>query len=181
MPPDRRKSPLLDRSQYAARPREIARSRAHKLFNSWVAGRSYAVLASTYNLQEWEVRKIIKNHLSTLWIAETKWRRAEVRCHALAMELRLLRLGEKAEPDYPIEDLKPPEYWLKAFKAAGIETVYQLRAVDTDMLLANWRFPAGAIDWAIMKLDKLKLSHALARPKRVRTAQRNGMGKSIIR
>jgi hypothetical protein len=108
----------------------------------------------------------IRHHVRALWIADAQWKKAEARCRALAMELNLLRIGKEAPPDKPIESLAPPECWRKAWLRAGIETVNQLRSIDPVTLLAQWRFPRGALDWAVMKLDREGLSHRLIRAKR---------------
>lgn len=81
----------------------------------------------------------------------------------MAMEIRQLRLGLEPAPDRPIETLNPPACWLKWFKEARVLTVNELRAVTTDILLDRPTFPKGAIDWAIMRLDREGLSHALLR------------------
>ena len=168
MPPDRRHSPLLDRSLYAPRTKEIRRAKAHKIFCRWVAGDSYEKLSSQFKVSVDDVRYTLRYHVRELYSVYAKRRLAEIRCHALAMELRLLRMQKDAPPDQSIEVLNPPKIWLQAFYKAGIYTVYQLRCVDSDTLLAHKRFPCGAIDWACMKFEKLGLSHALRRPEVVR-------------
>lgn len=160
---DIRWSPLGADSGRKPRPKQIRKQRAQRLFNGWAGGKTYADLAAAEGLTIEQVRKIIRYYVRELWRTHYKWRMAEARCHALAIELRLLRLGKDC-PDQPIESLSPPACWLKAFRRAGVETVNHLRTVDAETLLVRLRFPAGAIDWAIMKLDKLGLSHVLKRP-----------------
>ena len=123
-----------------------------------------AEIASQNHLSVEAFRTELRNHLQSFWRTHDKWKLAEIRCHAMAMELRLLRLGKEAAPDRPLESLDPPKYWLAAYRKAHIETVNQLRAVDAEYLLGHPRFPVGAIDWAVLKMDRLGLSHRLERP-----------------
>lgn len=180
---DRRKSPLVQHNNYAPWPREIARDRAQRMFNAWVNGKTYEQVAAKYSLVSRpitadEVRGIIRHWVKILWQTHKKWRLAEVRCHALAMELALLRIGEKADPDQPIQTLGMPDCWVRAYLRVGVDTVNQLRSIDAETLLAFWKFPFGAIRSAIMKLDKLGLGHRLVLKKRVKVPN---LGKKVER
>ena len=156
-------SPLRKQPEFALKPKQLARGMAHTIFTQWASGISYAEIASRHYMTADGVRVVIKNHISELWRVYHKWRLAETKCHALSMELRLLRAGRDCPEDQPLEAIRPPKIWLKAFRRAGIGTVNQLRAVSTDVLLSQYRFPEGAIDWAILKMDKLGLTYALQR------------------
>jgi hypothetical protein len=168
MPRDFRHSAL--RAADPIRPEEVKAFRARRIFNQWVSGMGYGELAARHGMAVEGVRTVLRQELVTMRQAWAKWKLAEARCKALAMELRLLRLGREAPPDQPIEAIDPPAMWLKAFHAAGIETVNQLRAVEAEVLLANWRFPREALGWAILKLDRLGLSHGLKIPRAQCTA-----------
>jgi DNA-binding CsgD family transcriptional regulator len=162
----------------ADRPKQIERKRAHRIFNAWVAGMPYAEVAAKEGITVDQLRVLITRHVKILRESIRKWHMAEARCLALSMELRLLRIGKEAPPDQPIETLNPPKCWLTEFHHEGIMTVNQLRAVDSEMLLSRWQFPIGAVDWAVMKLDKLGLSHVLRRPK-VRRIYRPRLSKKV--
>ena len=161
MPLDWGYSPLRKHPEFALRPKQITRAAAHQLFGQWASGMPYSKIADRHYMTISGVRETIRNHVRELWRVHYKWKLAETRCHALSMELRLLRAGQECPSDQPIEALKPPKIWMKAFRQAGLSTVNQLRAVSTDVLLSQYRFPKGAIDWAILKFDKLGLSYAL--------------------
>lgn len=188
-----RNSPLVKHDKFKPTKKQVWRRRAHRIFLARLSGKSYeecgkigadglgsAATGKTILTPE-EARKLIARRAGDLAKAEYKWKLAECRCHALAMELRLLRIGKEAAPDQPLDAINTPSFWLSAFHGAGIDTVNQLRSIDADMLLARWQFPAGAIDWAIMKLDKMGLSHALRRPARKRFTQAPLIGKRVIR
>jgi hypothetical protein len=136
--------------------------RGIKMVRAWASGKSYVEIAGGRFTVD-EVRDIIRYHIEYLFKAHTKWRLAQIKCHALGIELRALRSGKDC-PDRPIEALNPPAVWLRVFRKAGIETVNQLRAVDEAFLLGKQQFPRAALHWACMKLDRLKLSHALISP-----------------
>jgi hypothetical protein len=131
-----------------------------------LGGTPFSAIARQAEMSEHRVRVTVGLYVRHVWDAFEKLRRAEVACRALAMEVRLLRLGKEAPRDEPIEKIGPPEQYLKQFRAAGILTVNQLRAVDRETLLSRYRFPAGAIDWGILTLDRMKLSHSLVSKRR---------------
>jgi hypothetical protein len=147
------------------RARYVRRQKIHDMFLAWVRGESYEELSKRSQLPVEHIRSLIKEHVRQLVISYRKWKKAEARCRALGMELRLLRLNRGPEPDRPIETLNPPTLWLKAFRQAGIDTVHKLRTVSEDMLLSSPKFPRRAIDWAVMTLDMLGYSHCLRRPR----------------
>jgi hypothetical protein len=161
MPRDWAYSPLRKQPEFSIKPKQLARGMAHRIFAQWAGGMAYTEIADRRGMTADGVKIVIKNHISELWRVYHKWKMAETKCHALSMELRLLRAGKDCPEDQPIEAIKPPKIWLKAFRQAGIGTVNQLRAVSTDVLLSQYRFPEGAIDWAILKMDKLGLTYAL--------------------
>ena len=156
-------SPLRKQPEFALKPKQLRREMAHSIFRQWAIGIPYKDIADRHYMTIDGVRDVITNHISELWRVYHKWKLAETRCHALSMELRLLRAGKDYPPDQPIEAIRPPKIWLKAFRRAGITTVNQLRAVSTDVLLSQYHFPEGAIDWAILKMDKMGLTYALQR------------------
>jgi hypothetical protein len=143
---------------------EIQAERVHHMFLRWLYGSTMDQIAVDNKISKTTAVARVAQHVKSLWRSHAKWRLAEIKCHAMSMELRLLRMGKEAQPDRPIETLHPPAPWLKLYKNVGIDTVNQLRAVDTETLLAHWRFRVGAIDWAILALDKLGLSHVLNLP-----------------
>ena len=165
MPSRMSSSPLVTHGMFALRAAERKRRQAATIFNLYFSGKSYAEIGVSQKVSAEEVRKLISYHVRSLWDVAQKWKAAEMRCHAMAMELRLLRLGKEAPPDQPLKTLRPPKRWLKAFEGAEIETVNQLRSVDGEMLLARYRFPVQAIHWAILTLDKKGLSHRLDKKK----------------
>ena len=154
-------SPLVTHGKYAADETTMFRLRAQSMFRQRLCGNSMQKVAESHQCSQEKVRAIVAKHASRLYETYEKWKRAEIRCHAMAMEIALLRLGKEVAPDRPLEAINTPPLWLRHFKQVGIETVNQLRAVDPDMLLAHWRFPKGAIEWAILELGKRKLSHRL--------------------
>jgi hypothetical protein len=79
--------------------REVHRQRARRIFNRWVRGHSFEVIAADEKVTKEQAHRIVVLHLRECWRSWYKWRLAETRCHALAMELRLLRIGKEAPPD----------------------------------------------------------------------------------
>ncbi len=151
---------------YSHPGRDIARDRAHKMFIAYARGMTCEQIAAAWAIPVDQVRAVITECVRQFWKAFVKWKTAEIRCRAMAMEVRLLRCGKDCPVDQPIETLGPPPRWMKAFRKAGLATVNQLRAASPDVLLYFQWFPRGAIDWAILKLDKVGLSHSLAKKKR---------------
>lgn len=145
---------------------ELPAYRRQKLMQQWARGASYREIAITHGTSVEVVRRTIASALKSLWNAKSKWKRAEAACRAMAVELHYLRLGQQPPPDQPIESLDPSPRALRAFKAAGLHTVNQLRAADPQLLLERTGFPRSAITWAILKLDALGLSHRLVREKK---------------
>lgn len=142
---------------------QVSRTRSREMFRRFIGGRTLQEISKEFSAPPDEIRRLIRMHVKVQWVCARKWKLAEVKCRALSMELRLLRMGKEAPEDKPIQSLEPPKRWLAAFLSADIDTVNKLRSVDTDLLRANWRFPNHAIDWACMKLNSLGLSHRLTR------------------
>lgn len=176
-----RHSPLNQEGQFTPRPREIHHAFAKRVWLRWLRGHTASDIARDEGMTVDEIRRMIKAHIKVLVCTTFKWKRAEARCHALAMELNLLRIGKEAPPDQPIETLNVPDFWLKPLKGAGIDTVNQLRSIDAEMLLTRDRFPSGAVDWAVMKLDKLGLSHRLAHSRPKRRSPKQTPGRKVLR
>jgi hypothetical protein len=144
----------------------INRARAKRVIWAALTGVSYEVIAKREGITVKKLHDYIGCYTKWFWNAYDKWEAAESRCRVMAMELNLLRIGKEAPRDRPLESLHPPELWMKWFKIAGIETVNQLRSVDSKTLLDRPRFATGAIEWAILKLGKAGLSHRLTAPQR---------------
>jgi len=138
--------------------------RSRRLFGFFVRGKTPQELAEQYHITVDQVRTILKSHVKVCHVARNKWLAAEARCMALSMELALLRMGLEAEPDQPIETLDPPKQWLELFRRHGVLTVRQLRSIENNALLYKHRFHGNAIQWAILKLDRMGLSHRLVMP-----------------
>jgi hypothetical protein len=152
--------------RYIAKGRESRTQRSLAMFDLWLAGKSHEQIAQRFETTPSEARRLIGLTIGDLRVARRKWKLAEIRCRALAMELRSLRLGQDC-PDRSIVALGPPPRWLKHFKAAGIETVNQLRSVTIEFLLSRPKFPWPAATWAVLRLDELGLSHVLKIRKRI--------------
>ncbi len=161
-----RTSPIRSDPQYRRQPDEVMEWRARKIVNAWAQGMVYPEIARLHGMTVSGVREVITRNIRELWEARMKWKLAEMRCRAMAMELRYLRLGLECPEDQAIEVLEPGERTLAAFREAGVETVNQLRSVDAVVLGMRRHFPRSAIAWAILKLDSLGLSHRLKMQKK---------------
>ena len=173
MPVFSQNSPLLLGSNHKLTKWQLHRGRVQHMLWARLSGKSYEecgkldyhgdiMTEKSWSTPE-EVQKILRHLIhDVMWKAYTRWQIAEIRCHALAMEVRLLRLHGTAPPDQTLDEWGMPPVYLRAFKAVRIDTLYKLRSVDSEMLMANWRFPKAAIAWAIMKLDHEGLSHSLS-------------------
>ena len=157
--PRRKLSILRNDPRQKIHTKRVGQELDRYMFTHWATGYTYQQLADSCGKTIPDVRQAIKTEIQHLAKAREKWLAAERRCRALGMALRLVHLP--ADQDQPLESLKCPPRWLKHFQAAGVTTVNRLRSIDTEMLISRYRFPAPAIDWAIVKLDRLELSHVL--------------------
>lgn len=148
-------------------PKDISLLRERNIMKAWAEGMTCYKIAQFHDMTLSSARDVISKNLKGLWKAKYQWKMAEMRCRAMALELRYYRLGQVPPEDKPIESLGPSIRAVEQWKKIGITTVNQLRSVDPDILM-NWRIPRRAIVWAILKLDAAGLSHRLSvyRPQR---------------
>lgn len=153
--------PLRSKPGYERTPEQTSFIRGRDIVRKWAEGMEYLDIAEFHGMTVKGVREILPQYLKGLWHARYKWRMAEMRCRAMALELRCLRVGLECPEDQPLETLNPSEKSLKIFKRAGVHTVNQLRSVDGVVLANSDHFRRSALVWAILKLDELGLSHRL--------------------
>jgi len=155
-------------------------SHQQQIYFGCQAGHTPERIARDLRIPIERVVKVTRLHTHYLWKLLDKWRQSEVKCRALAMELRQLRAGKECQPDQPIETLFPPQAYLDLFKAVGVETVNQLRSLDPDTLRAYYKFPVAAIHWALLTLDKNGLSHGLAPKQKVAKPRKPAQKKHLV-